>query len=90
VTVCGDEVGSKKPDPEVYLKVLAGLGLRPLDCVAIEDSPGGAAAAGAVDVPMVVTRSEAFEHAIFDAAIAMGLEQIRAWHTEANLVPQFG
>lgn len=72
VIVCGEDVRHKKPDPEVYLKVLTGLKLGPLQALAIEDSPGGAAAARAADVPVVVTRSVYFEQAIFDSAIAIG------------------
>ncbi|GAB3293133.1 HAD family hydrolase [Parasphingorhabdus pacifica] len=46
VTVCGDEVdGRNKPDPEPYLRACRMLGVRPEDCVAIEDSPTGVAAA---------------------------------------------
>ena len=37
----GDEVIKGKPDPEVYLKTLAKLGLPATDCVAIEDSVSG-------------------------------------------------
>ncbi len=72
VAVCGDDVRSKKPDPEVYLRVLEALDLSPLECVAIEDSPGGAAAARAADLPVLVTRSEFFPNDTIDAAIAIG------------------
>ncbi len=41
VQVCGEDVQRKKPDPEVYLQALQALGVGPLACVAIEDSPGG-------------------------------------------------
>lgn len=72
VVVCGEDVRHKKPDPEVYLQVLAGLRLGPLQTLAIEDSPVGAAAARAAEVPVVVTRSVYFEQATFDDAIAIG------------------
>lgn len=72
VIVCGEDVRHKKPDPEVYLQALAGLRLGPLQTLAIEDSPVGAAAARAAEVPVVVTRSVYFEHATFDGAIAIG------------------
>jgi HAD superfamily hydrolase (TIGR01509 family) len=46
VTVCGDEVdGRNKPDPEPYLRACRLLGVRPEQCVAIEDSPSGVASA---------------------------------------------
>jgi beta-phosphoglucomutase len=36
-----DETRKPKPDPEPYLKCAAGLGVRPEECVAIENSPLG-------------------------------------------------
>ena len=45
VIVCGEDVQKKKPDPEVYLQALAALDIGPLEAVAMEDSPGGVAAA---------------------------------------------
>ena len=79
--VCGEDVRHKKPDPEVYRQVLAKLGVSPLETLAIEDAPMGVAAARAAEVPVVVTRSTYFEHAIFDGAIAIGpgLHQRQGW-----------
>ncbi|PRZ03431.1 HAD superfamily hydrolase (TIGR01509 family) [Isoptericola sp. CG 20/1183] len=48
--VTGDQVARGKPDPEPYLVAARRLGVRPSECVAIEDSPTGltsALAAGA-------------------------------------------
>jgi HAD superfamily hydrolase (TIGR01509 family) len=70
--VCGEDVQRKKPDPEVFRLALAQLGLQPLDAVALEDSPGGVAAARAAEVPVIVTRSAYFADAIVDGAIAIG------------------
>jgi HAD superfamily hydrolase (TIGR01509 family) len=70
--VCGEDVRSKKPDPEVYLLALRQLGIGPLQAVAVEDSPGGVAAARAADVPVIVTRSHYFAQAPIDAALAIG------------------
>ena len=70
--VCGEDTARKKPDPEVYLAVLDRLGLPALQTLAIEDSPGGAAAARAAGVPVVVTRSHCFADAIFDEVLAIG------------------
>lgn len=72
VVLAGEDVQTKKPDPEVYLKALRQLGLRPLQTIAIEDSPGGVAAARAADVPVVVTRSSYFADATLEGAIAIG------------------
>ena len=83
--VCGEDVASKKPDPEVYLQALRRLGVGPLDAVAIEDSPGGVAAACAAEVPVVVTRSVYFGTATINGAIAIGpsLGQRMGWRPGA-------
>jgi HAD superfamily hydrolase (TIGR01509 family) len=47
VIVCGDEVTRAKPDPAPYLTAAELLGVPIGDCVAIEDSPTGVAAAHA-------------------------------------------
>ncbi len=39
--VCGDMVTKGKPDPEIYQKSSAALGLAPEQCLALEDSPNG-------------------------------------------------
>jgi HAD superfamily hydrolase (TIGR01509 family) len=43
--VAGEDVAAGKPDPEPYLTAARTLGVRPEDCVALEDSPTGLAAA---------------------------------------------
>lgn len=70
--VCGEDVRHKKPDPEVYRRCLSALALEPNEAVAIEDSPGGVAAAQAAGVPVVMTRSEYFADAPIDSAVAIG------------------
>jgi HAD superfamily hydrolase (TIGR01509 family) len=50
VTVCGDEVPARKPDPAPYRQAMTALGVEPGECVVIEDSQVGIAsglAAGA-------------------------------------------
>jgi HAD superfamily hydrolase (TIGR01509 family) len=81
VQVCGEDVASKKPDPEVYLQALGQLGIGPVQAVAVEDSPGGVAAARAAGVPVVVTRSVYFGNATVEGAIAIGpgLGQRQGW-----------
>ena len=81
VTVCGEDVQRKKPDPEVYLEALRALAIGPLEAVAIEDAPGGVAAARAADIPVVVTRSAYFALAPIEGAVAIGpgLHDRRGW-----------
>ncbi|WP_279098873.1 HAD family hydrolase [Gordonia bronchialis] len=59
VTVCGDEVAAGKPAPDPYLRAAHLLGCRPDRCLAIEDSPAGAAAASAAGCPTLVIPSAA-------------------------------
>jgi HAD superfamily hydrolase (TIGR01509 family) len=44
VTVCGDEVPARKPDPAPYLQATGALGVEPGECVVVEDSESGVAA----------------------------------------------
>jgi HAD superfamily hydrolase (TIGR01509 family) len=65
---CGDEVTHKKPVPELYLGVLAGLGARAEQAIALEDSPNGVLAAQragifCVAIPNPVTSQLALDHA---------------------------
>jgi HAD superfamily hydrolase (TIGR01509 family) len=53
LTVCGDEVPARKPDPAPYRQAMTALGVDPADCLVIEDSVAGVTsglAAGAVVV----------------------------------------
>ena len=45
--VCGDEVSACKPDPEIFLKAAALIGVPPRDCAVLEDSLNGIIAADA-------------------------------------------
>ena len=39
--VCGNEVTLKKPNPDIFLRAAAKLGLPPENCLVIEDAPSG-------------------------------------------------
>ena len=53
----GDVVPHKKPAPDIYHWVLERMALPAADCLAVEDSAAGAAAARAAGLPVIVTRS---------------------------------
>jgi HAD superfamily hydrolase (TIGR01509 family) len=64
----GDDVQLTKPDPELYLRALAGLDLRPEEVLVFEDSPNGVWAAKfaglfCVAVPTEMTHQLPLEHA---------------------------
>jgi beta-phosphoglucomutase-like phosphatase (HAD superfamily) len=87
VAVCGEDVASKKPHPEVYERALDQLRVGALQVVAVEDSPGGVAASRASDVPVIVTRSAYFQTAQIEGALAIGpgLHQRDGWFPPAPL-----
>lgn len=53
-TVCGDEVANGKPAADPYLRAAELLGLAPQECLAIEDSVTGTAAAEGAGCPVLV------------------------------------
>lgn len=57
VVVSADEVRRSKPQPDVYLAAARGLGLLPSECLALEDSETGAAAARAAGMKVVAVPS---------------------------------
>jgi beta-phosphoglucomutase-like phosphatase (HAD superfamily) len=86
----GDVVPAKKPAPDIYHWVLQRLGLAAADCLALEDSAPGSAAAVAAGLPTVVTRSRytladrlppspLLRADLADLA-AVDLAQLRSWH----------
>ncbi|SNQ48399.1 Haloacid dehalogenase superfamily protein, subfamily IA, variant 3 with third motif having DD or ED [Frankia canadensis] len=88
VTVAGDEVSRRKPDPEPYLVAARHLGADPRSCVVLEDSPSGAqagvaAACATVMVPSMpdlldLTTPAAADRVDTPAAAAADLRAARA------------
>lgn len=39
--ICGDMIENGKPAPDIYLEASKQLGLKPSECIALEDSPNG-------------------------------------------------
>lgn len=50
----GDMVTHSKPDPEIYLKAAATIGMNPEDCAAIEDSPNGVLSASSANLKTIM------------------------------------
>jgi HAD superfamily hydrolase (TIGR01509 family) len=83
--VCGDDVapGRTKPHPDVFLKALSVLQLKPQEALVLEDSPNGITAArqaglAVVAIPNPVTRLLPMEGAdlTLDSLDAMPLDEI--------------
>jgi len=53
--LAGDIVGKKKPDPEIYNLALSRTGLKPEECLVIEDSRNGVLAGKAAGMHVVAT-----------------------------------
>jgi HAD superfamily hydrolase (TIGR01509 family) len=55
VVLAGDMVRRKKPDPEIYLLAMEKTGLRPEQCIVVEDSSNGVKAAKDAGMNVVAT-----------------------------------
>jgi sugar-phosphatase len=53
VVITAEDVSFGKPNPEVYLKAAAGIGMSPERCLVFEDAPAGIAAARAAGMTAV-------------------------------------
>jgi HAD superfamily hydrolase (TIGR01509 family) len=77
----------KKPNPQVYMKVLADLGIRAADCVAFEDSANGLRAAIAAGLDTVITPNSFTAHHDFKGALRIvpdlsqvNVARLKEWH----------
>lgn len=83
LVIAGDDVTNHKPHPEPYLKAASRLGVDATDCVALEDSPNGAASALAagcmvVAVPHVAPIEPAPRRVVVSSVTEVDLEFLRA------------
>jgi HAD superfamily hydrolase (TIGR01509 family) len=81
VTICGDEVPARKPDPAPYRQAMQALGVDPAECVVIEDSEVGIAAGLAAGVAVLgVPALQAVEPApglvLRDGLVGIGPEEL--------------
>ena len=86
VVVTGDTVEFGKPHPEPYLQAARQLGVRPEDCVAIEDSNTGARSAEAAGCLVLVIENHVpvapgHRRVFRDTLAVVGVEQIDALET---------
>jgi HAD superfamily hydrolase (TIGR01509 family) len=81
LTVCGDEVPARKPDPAPYRQAMAGLGVEPACSVVIEDSLAGvtsglSAGAAVLGVPSLQTLAPAPGLTLRDSLEGVGLAEL--------------
>jgi HAD superfamily hydrolase (TIGR01509 family) len=81
VTVCGDEVPARKPDPAPYLQAMAALRVAPAGCVVVEDSTAGvtaglAAGAAVLGVPSLQPLAAAPGLTLRDTLDGVGLDEL--------------
>jgi HAD superfamily hydrolase (TIGR01509 family) len=77
VYINGDHVTHKKPHPELFLLAAERIGIKPEDCVVIEDAPNGIQAAKATGAKCIaVTNSTTAENLAEADLVCDSLEQI--------------
>ena len=76
-TVTGAEVRAGKPDPEVFLKASAKLGLEPHACAVVEDSIAGVEAARAAGMTAIALVGTAPREALEAAGADLVVESLR-------------
>lgn len=90
ITLCGDEVPARKPDPAPYLIAMDALGVEPGECVVIEDSRVGisaglAAGAAVLGVPMVQVIEPAPALTLVDGLVGIGPDELAVVLADADL-----
>jgi mannitol-1-/sugar-/sorbitol-6-phosphatase len=78
VLVTSDEVVHGKPDPEPYRRGAERMGLRPADCLVIEDAPAGIESAHAAGMKVIGLASTYMPEKLTEAdAVVLALGRIR-------------
>ena len=82
LTVCGDEVPARKPDPAPYLQAMAALDVAAAECVVLEDSRAGvtaglAAGAAVLGVSSLQSLPPAPGLTLLDSLEGVGVPELR-------------
>jgi HAD superfamily hydrolase (TIGR01509 family) len=90
VTLCGDEVPARKPDPAPYLMAMDALGVQPEECVVVEDSVVGIAAglasgAAVLGVPTAQAIDPAPALTVADGLLGIGPVELAEMLADADL-----
>jgi HAD superfamily hydrolase (TIGR01509 family) len=68
VIAAGDIIPNKKPAPDIYYYALINLGLKPTECIAIEDSAAGLASSVNAGIKTIITTNSYTENQDFSKA----------------------
>lgn len=71
VVMSNQDVVNGKPDPEIYLKTITKLGLKPNECLVVEDNDNGIRAARAAGASLMIVSS------IYDVSLENILQAIQ-------------
>jgi HAD superfamily hydrolase (TIGR01509 family) len=90
LTLCGDEVPARKPDPAPYRMAMERLGVQPEQCVVIEDSQAGisaglAAGAAVLGVPTLQVVPPAPALTLRDGLVGVGPAELADVLADADL-----
>ncbi len=83
--VSGDDVRKSKPAPDCYLLAAQRLGLHASECIAIEDTENGVAAAVEANITCVAVSGSMSKHHDFSKAVKVftNLDEARNWIVES-------
>jgi HAD superfamily hydrolase (TIGR01509 family) len=90
LTLCGDEVPARKPDPAPYLMAMDALGVLPAECVVVEDSQAGiaaglAAGTAVLGVPTLQLVQPASGLSLRDGLVGLGAAELADLLAEIDL-----
>jgi HAD superfamily hydrolase (TIGR01509 family) len=90
LTICGDEVPARKPDPAPYRMAMDALGVLPEECVVVEDSQAGiaaglAAGTAVLGVPTLQVVPPAAGLTLRDGLVGLGAAELADVLAEADL-----
>ena len=84
VIVSGDDVDNSKPSADCYLLAIQRLAVNACDCIAIEDSENGVAAAVSADIPCIAISTPMSRYHDLSKAmkICANLDEAKTWIAE--------
>lgn len=89
LTICGDEVPARKPDPAPYLMAMDALDVLPQECVVVEDSEAGitaglAAGIAVLGVPTMQVVAPAPGLTLRDGLVGIGPDELATLLTDTD------